>query len=86
MEPTGKRFLLAIDVSASMNQRVLGSVLNASTVAAAMCMVRTPKTIKNFSHPKKCLMWDKTIKLDMIKDYVFTCFCHFALFSTFYFN
>uniref|UniRef100_A0A8C0S9N0 RNA-binding protein RO60 n=1 Tax=Canis lupus familiaris TaxID=9615 RepID=A0A8C0S9N0_CANLF len=41
VEPTGKRFLLAIDVSASMNQRVLGSVLNASTVAAAMCMVVT---------------------------------------------
>lgn len=41
IEPTGKRFLLAVDVSASMNQRVLGSVLNASTVAAAMCMVVT---------------------------------------------
>lgn len=41
IEPTGKRFLLAVDVSASMNQRVLGSVLNASTVAAAMCMVRS---------------------------------------------
>ncbi|KAB0394967.1 hypothetical protein E2I00_000634 [Balaenoptera physalus] len=41
VEPAGKRFLLAIDVSASMNQRVLGSVLNASTVAAAMCMVVT---------------------------------------------
>uniref|UniRef100_A0A8C2XY82 TROVE domain-containing protein n=1 Tax=Capra hircus TaxID=9925 RepID=A0A8C2XY82_CAPHI len=41
LEPTGKRFLLAIDVSGSMNQRVLGSVLNASTVAAAMCMVVT---------------------------------------------
>lgn len=79
MEPTGKRFLLAIDVSASMNQRVLGSVLNASTVAATMCMVRTPKTTSNFCHPKKHLMWGKTIKLDMIKDYVFTCFCHFAI-------
>lgn len=41
VEPTGKRFLLAVDVSASMNQRVLGSVLSASTVAAAMCMVVT---------------------------------------------
>lgn len=41
VEPTGKRFLLAVDVSASMNQRVLGTVLNASTVAAAMCMVVT---------------------------------------------
>ncbi|XP_060058461.1 RNA-binding protein RO60-like [Erinaceus europaeus] len=41
IEPTGKRFLLAVDVSASMNQRVLGSVLNASTVAAAMSMVVT---------------------------------------------
>ncbi|XP_073904865.1 RNA-binding protein RO60 isoform X2 [Castor canadensis] len=41
VEPTGKRFLLAVDVSASMNQRVLGSILNASTVAAAMCMVVT---------------------------------------------
>lgn len=36
VEPTGKRFLLAVDVSGSMDQRVLGSVLNASTVAAAM--------------------------------------------------
>ncbi|XP_009988204.1 PREDICTED: 60 kDa SS-A/Ro ribonucleoprotein [Tauraco erythrolophus] len=45
VEPTGKRFLLAVDVSASMTQKVLGSVLNASTVAAAMCMVvaRTEK-------------------------------------------
>ncbi|XP_053549059.1 RNA-binding protein RO60 [Bombina bombina] len=41
VEPTGKRFLLAVDVSASMNQRVLGSILNASTVAAAMCMLVT---------------------------------------------
>lgn len=40
VEPTGKRFLLAVDVSASMTQKVLGSVLSASTVAAAMCMVR----------------------------------------------
>ncbi|CAD7691060.1 unnamed protein product [Nyctereutes procyonoides] len=53
--PTGKRFLLAIDVSASMNQRVLGSVLNASTVAAAMfafsdemvpCPVTTDMTLQ----------------------------------------
>lgn len=45
VEPTGKRFLLAVDVSGSMTQRVLGSVLSASTVAAAMCMVvaRTEK-------------------------------------------
>ncbi|MEE6496264.1 hypothetical protein FKM82_002279 [Ascaphus truei] len=45
VEPSGKRFLLAVDVSASMNQRVLGSILNASTVAAAMCMLvaRTEK-------------------------------------------
>uniref|UniRef100_A0A674JMB7 RNA-binding protein RO60 n=1 Tax=Terrapene triunguis TaxID=2587831 RepID=A0A674JMB7_9SAUR len=54
VEPTGKRFLLAVDVSASMTQRVLGSVLNASTVAAAMCMVvaRTEKdsNIVAFSH------------------------------------
>ncbi|XP_064371821.1 RNA-binding protein RO60 [Dromaius novaehollandiae] len=54
VEPTGKRFLLAVDVSASMTQKVLGSVLNASTVAAAMCMVvaRTEKDshIVAFSH------------------------------------
>ncbi|CAM4591957.1 unnamed protein product [Lepidochelys olivacea] len=54
VEPTGKRFLLAVDVSASMTQKVLGSVLNASTVAAAMCMVvaRTEKdsNIVAFSH------------------------------------
>uniref|UniRef100_A0A8D0PXD3 RNA-binding protein RO60 n=1 Tax=Sus scrofa TaxID=9823 RepID=A0A8D0PXD3_PIG len=41
VEPTGKRFLLAVDVSGSMEQRVLGSILSASTVAAAMCMVVT---------------------------------------------
>lgn len=41
VEPTGKRFLLAVDVSESMNRRVLGGVLNASVVAAAMCMVVT---------------------------------------------
>nr|XP_006010530.1 PREDICTED: 60 kDa SS-A/Ro ribonucleoprotein isoform X2 [Latimeria chalumnae] len=45
VEPTGKRFLLAVDVSGSMSQTVLGSILSASTVAAAMCMVvaRTEK-------------------------------------------
>ncbi|KAH0618320.1 hypothetical protein JD844_017410 [Phrynosoma platyrhinos] len=54
VEPTEKRYLLAVDVSASMSQKVLGSVLNASTVAAAMCMVvaRTEKDshIVAFSH------------------------------------
>uniref|UniRef100_A0A5F8H8G8 RNA-binding protein RO60 n=1 Tax=Monodelphis domestica TaxID=13616 RepID=A0A5F8H8G8_MONDO len=54
IEPTGKRFLLAVDVSGSMDQRVLGSILSASTVAAAMCMVvaRTEKDshIIAFSH------------------------------------
>ncbi|XP_062991063.1 RNA-binding protein RO60 [Elgaria multicarinata webbii] len=54
VEPTEKRFLLAVDVSDSMFQKVLGSVLNASTVAAAMCMVvaRTEKDshIVAFSH------------------------------------
>ncbi|XP_069087725.1 RNA-binding protein RO60 isoform X2 [Pleurodeles waltl] len=54
IEPTGKRFLLAVDVSASMTQRVLGSVLSASTVAAAMCMAvaRTEKDshVIAFSH------------------------------------
>ncbi|NXN43211.1 RO60 protein, partial [Rhinoptilus africanus] len=39
VEPTGKRFLVAVDVSASMTQKVLGSMVNASTVAAAMCMM-----------------------------------------------
>ncbi|KAI5934745.1 60 kDa SS-A/Ro ribonucleoprotein [Manis javanica] len=45
VEPAGKRFLLAIDVSAFMNQRVVGSILNASTVAAMMYIVvrRTEK-------------------------------------------
>ncbi|KAM4640648.1 RNA-binding protein RO60 [Discoglossus pictus] len=45
VEPTGKRFLLAVDVSGSMDQKVLGSILNASTVAAAMSMLvaRTEK-------------------------------------------
>ncbi|XP_077188797.1 RNA-binding protein RO60 isoform X2 [Paroedura picta] len=54
VEPTEKRFLLAVDVSDSMSQKVLGSVVNASTVAAAMCMVvaRTEKDsyIVAFSH------------------------------------
>ncbi|XP_063283019.1 RNA-binding protein RO60 [Pelobates fuscus] len=45
VEPVGKTFVLAIDVSGSMDQQVLGSILNASTVAAAMCMLvaRTEK-------------------------------------------
>ncbi|XP_015491183.1 60 kDa SS-A/Ro ribonucleoprotein isoform X2 [Parus major] len=54
LEPTGKRFVIAVDVSGSMTQKVLGSVLNASTVAAVMCMVvaRTEKDsqIVAFSH------------------------------------
>ncbi|XP_019357566.1 PREDICTED: 60 kDa SS-A/Ro ribonucleoprotein [Gavialis gangeticus] len=39
VEPTGKRFILAVDVSGSMSQKILGSVIDASTAAAAMCMV-----------------------------------------------
>ncbi|XP_048354668.1 RNA-binding protein RO60 [Sphaerodactylus townsendi] len=54
LEPTEKRFLLAVDVSHSMSQKVLGCVLNASTIAAAMCMVvaRTEKHshVVAFSH------------------------------------
>nr|XP_005487121.1 60 kDa SS-A/Ro ribonucleoprotein isoform X1 [Zonotrichia albicollis] len=54
VEPTGKRIVVAVDVSASMTQKVLGSVLNASMVAAVMCMVvaRTEKDsqIVAFSH------------------------------------
>ena len=56
-----------------MDQRVLGSVLSASTVAAAMCMVRTPKAIEDFAI-LKIFTWRKTVKLDMIKNYIFTCF------------
>ncbi|KAG8436374.1 hypothetical protein GDO86_007465 [Hymenochirus boettgeri] len=54
VEPTGQRFVLAVDVSASMHQKVLGSILNASMVAAAMAMLvsRTEKNshIVAFSH------------------------------------
>ncbi|ETE63338.1 60 kDa SS-A/Ro ribonucleoprotein, partial [Ophiophagus hannah] len=54
LEPMGKRILVAVDVSDSMLQKVFGSVLNASTIAAAMCMVvaRTEKDshIVAFSH------------------------------------
>ncbi|XP_058034074.1 RNA-binding protein RO60 isoform X1 [Ahaetulla prasina] len=54
LEPMGKRILVAVDVSDSMLQKVFGSVLNASTIAATMCMVvaRTEKDshIVAFSH------------------------------------
>ncbi|XP_070602435.1 RNA-binding protein RO60 isoform X2 [Erythrolamprus reginae] len=54
LEPMGKRILVAVDVSDSMLQKVFGSVLNASTIAAIMCMVvtRTEKDshIVAFSH------------------------------------
>ncbi|NXF75020.1 RO60 protein, partial [Sclerurus mexicanus] len=75
VEPTGKRFLLAVDVSASMTQKVLGSVLNASTVAAAMCMVvaRTEKDshIVAFSHEiVPCpVMADMTLPQVLVKMY-----------------
>ncbi len=40
VEPTGKRFLLAVDVSASMDCNVLGSeAVTAHTASAAMAMV-----------------------------------------------
>ncbi|NWU80630.1 RO60 protein, partial [Onychorhynchus coronatus] len=75
LEPTGKRFLIAVDVSASMTQKVLGSVLNASTVAATMCMVvaRTEKDshIAAFSHEMvPCpVMADMTLPQVLVKMY-----------------
>ena len=48
MEPSGKRFLLALDVSGSMCARILGSsVLSARTASAAMAMV-TARTEANY--------------------------------------
>ncbi|XP_069497174.1 RNA-binding protein RO60 [Ambystoma mexicanum] len=62
VEATEKRFLLAVDVSASMTQRVIGNVLSASTVAATMCMLvsRTEKdySIVAFSH--EMVQWPVT--------------------------
>ncbi|KAG2461255.1 60 kDa SS-A/Ro ribonucleoprotein [Polypterus senegalus] len=54
VEPTGKRFVLGVDVSGSMSDRVLGSPVSCRNAAAAMCMAiaRTEKDSKivAFSH------------------------------------
>lgn len=48
MQPTGKRFLLALDVSGSMNSLVLGSSsVSACEASAAMAMV-TARTEANY--------------------------------------
>lgn len=48
MQPTGKRFLLALDVSGSMESPVLGSAsVTARTASAAMAMV-TARTEQNY--------------------------------------
>ena len=47
MEPTGKRFLLAVDVSGSMSCSVSGSSISCACAAAAMTMV-TMKTEQNY--------------------------------------
>lgn len=69
MEPTGKRFLLAIDVSGSMESyNVLGSSsVTARTASAAMAMV-TARTEANyhmvgFSHKLVDLEIDAKMKL-----------------------
>lgn len=54
----GKRILVAVDVSDSMLQKVFGSVLNASTIAATMCMVR----ILSFYD----IFWSQTLGCDGI--------------------
>jgi len=47
VEPTGKRFLLAVDVSGSMSCPVSGSNISCACAAAAMTMV-TMKTEQNY--------------------------------------
>jgi len=47
VEPTGKRFLLAVDVSGSMSCPVSGSSISCACAAAAMAMV-TMKTEQNY--------------------------------------
>jgi len=40
VEATGKRFLVAVDVSSSLSSVTHGSSISTVAVAAAMCMVR----------------------------------------------
>ncbi len=48
VQPTGKRFLLALDVSGSMGVRMMGSpVLDCRSASAAMAMV-TARTEANY--------------------------------------
>ncbi|XP_062515733.1 RNA-binding protein RO60-like [Corticium candelabrum] len=70
VEPTGKRFLLAIDVSGSMDSPVNGSSIEASTAAAAMSMV-TARCEKNyhmlgFSHELVRLPISPKMRLDTV--------------------
>uniref|UniRef100_A0A672SXN0 TROVE domain-containing protein n=1 Tax=Sinocyclocheilus grahami TaxID=75366 RepID=A0A672SXN0_SINGR len=44
VEPTGKRFLVAVDVSSSLSSVTHGSSISTVAVAAAMCLVRHTTT------------------------------------------
>jgi 60 kDa SS-A/Ro ribonucleoprotein len=68
VEPTGKRFLLGVDVSGSMSQTVAGSPITACEAATAMAMVTvaTEKTVfpMAFAHVFRPLPLSKRTRLD----------------------
>ncbi|XP_053373251.1 RNA-binding protein RO60-like [Mercenaria mercenaria] len=72
VEPTGKKYYLAVDVSGSMSQPVLGSTnIHCATAAAAMLMV-TARTendciIKGFSHKLVDIGVDVTDSIDIVQ-------------------
>ncbi|XP_060553103.1 RNA-binding protein RO60-like [Ruditapes philippinarum] len=72
VEPTRKKYYLAVDVSGSMSQPVLGSTnIHCATAAAAMMMVtlRTEEQciIKGFSHKLVEIPVDRTDRLDRVQ-------------------
>jgi 60 kDa SS-A/Ro ribonucleoprotein len=68
VEPTGKRFLLGVDVSGSMSQTIAGSALSACEAATAMAMVTvaTEKTVFSmaFAHVFRQLPLSRRMRMD----------------------
>lgn len=57
VEPTGKRFVVAVDVCMSASSMLLGSHLTATTAAAAIAMVRPFFRSSAQANSNSCNRW-----------------------------
>ncbi|VDP34398.1 unnamed protein product [Soboliphyme baturini] len=74
VEPTGKRFLVALDVSGSMESPIRGSPLQCNLAAAAMCMLHVRSEpqcdVVCFSDELSPISLTKSMKLEEVLDVV----------------